>query len=108
MKENGTGSSRTDAPGTIRAYLVAILDSSSTAADTENLLDELSSLVDTMGLDVLGREIVKLKEKTPAFLTGSGKAKEIIRRAEDAARTPSCSMKSSPPHSRGTGSASPL
>ena len=63
------------------AYLVTIRRPEGSDLEAERHLGELASLVDTMGLRVLGRSIVRLKVPTPRFLVGAGKADEIAAEA---------------------------
>ena len=63
------------------AYLVGIQDRRNPEAKA--LLDELSSLVDTMGLKVLGRQIAKIDTPHARLFVGIGKAEEIIKAARD-------------------------
>src|SRR5690606_579229 len=45
------------------------------------LLDELQELVENLGIGIVGRTIVNLRQPTPATLVGSGKAEEITGEA---------------------------
>ena len=54
------------------------------AADAENLLRELGGLADSLGLERVGTLMVKLRERTPNLLVGSGKADEIVAAAKAA------------------------
>lgn len=49
------------------------------ALEAREHLDELTSLVDTYGLPVLGSEVVTLRDMNPTYLVGGGKAEEILR-----------------------------
>ena len=63
------------------AYLVGIRDYRIPMAKARALLDELSSLVNTMGLKVLGGQITKIDAPQAKFFVGAGKAEEIITAA---------------------------
>ncbi|MBT3275883.1 MAG: GTPase HflX [Spirochaetales bacterium] len=65
------------------AFLVSISYPSMEAGTAEAHVDELSELVNTMGLSVSGTSIVKLKKPSSRFLVGSGKAEELIETAKD-------------------------
>lgn len=65
------------------AYLVGIRDHNTTEMKAQALLDELASLVDTMGLKILGKKIVKIDNPSARFFVGTGKAEEIIEAAQD-------------------------
>jgi GTP-binding protein HflX len=48
----------------------------------ESLLAELDSLVDTLGIPVIDRLLVRVQEPNPRYFVGSGKAEEIFERAK--------------------------
>ncbi len=60
-----------------RAYLVGVRQGRMTLAEAEEHLDELAQLASTMGVPVVGRQVVPIARIMPAYLVGSGKAKEI-------------------------------
>ncbi len=64
-----------------RAFLVGVQTESGSKTDSESLLRELSSLASTLGLEVAGTMIARLRDKTPALLFGTGKADEIVAAA---------------------------
>ncbi len=66
-----------------RAILVGIQDASISPREAEEHLDELEDLVGTLGIPVIGREMVMLRNLNPRYLTGSGKAKEINLNAKE-------------------------
>ena len=72
---------RVDARRFETAYLVALHHNSESEEETRELLSELKELVDTLGLEVRGTDIVKLQSPRPKYLIGSGKAQEIIAAA---------------------------
>ena len=61
-----------------RAYLVGVQTLTMRPGEAEELLDELHELVENLGIGIVGRTIVNLRQPTPATLVGSGKAEEII------------------------------
>jgi len=63
------------------AFLVGITSPEQTDRHTGLLLDELKSLVETLGISVSGRSVIHLSRPHPKLLVGSGKAEEIIREA---------------------------
>lgn len=65
-----------------RSLLVGVHAEGTTRAEAEDHLDELASLTDTMGAEVVGRELVRISRPTPHFYLGSGKAEEIKALAE--------------------------
>ncbi len=54
------------------------------AAEAEQLLRELGGLAGSLGLERVGSLMVKLRERTPNLLVGSGKADEIVAAAKGA------------------------
>ena len=60
-----------------RAFLVGVQDEQTTLAEAEDHLNELASLSDTMGVDVVGRIVARVLRPTPHFYLGQGKAEEI-------------------------------
>jgi GTPase len=64
----------------IKAYLVGIKEPEMVDSPTA-LLDELAELTGNLGIEVAGREIVNVRQPTPRFYIGSGKAEEIKLRA---------------------------
>ncbi|MBN1404209.1 MAG: GTPase HflX [Opitutales bacterium] len=62
------------------AYLVGVWENGM-EDDPDTLLDELGELVETIGIPIGGREVVRIREVQPRFLVGSGKAEQIRDRA---------------------------
>lgn len=65
-----------------KAYLVSFLHPGESPEAALSLLSELSQLVDTQGLVVVGSQIARLREINPKTILGSGKVKEILDEAE--------------------------
>jgi GTP-binding protein HflX len=65
-----------------RAVLVGVYHRKEEEADAANLLEELGSLVDTLGVPILERVLARVPRPHPKLLTGTGKADEIIARAK--------------------------
>ncbi len=61
-----------------RALLIGVQRPELSAAETKDLLSELAELVETVGIPVIDRRVVNLREPHPRFLIGSGKAAEIV------------------------------
>ncbi|MEO5754866.1 MAG: GTPase HflX [Chthoniobacterales bacterium] len=66
-----------------RALLVGAYISADLKAEAQNLLEELAALVDTLGLPIVGRELISYRENHARYLIGSGKAQEIVNRAKE-------------------------
>ena len=67
-----------------RAFLVGIQNDDCGPEECEELLEELRALVDTLGLETVGRLVAKQREPNPRYLIGEGKAREICDAARDA------------------------
>lgn len=61
-----------------RAFLVGIALGKETPESTAALLEELEELVNTLGIGIVGREIVKLREAQPRYLMGTGKVEALL------------------------------
>lgn len=64
-----------------RAMLVGIRRPDVSASETEGLLDELAELAKNLEIDVVGREIVLLREPSAHYFVGAGKFSEIVAAA---------------------------
>ena len=64
-----------------RAFLVGIQTPECPEEKCRELLDELSELVDTLGLEVVGTVMAKQREPNVRFLLGEGKARQIAQAA---------------------------
>lgn len=65
-----------------RALLVGAYIRSEERGEAESLLEELAELVKTLGIPIVGRELVQHREVHPRHLVGSGKAAEIAALAK--------------------------
>ncbi len=65
-----------------RALLVGVYKSAAQKEESESLLDELNSLVDTLGIPVLDSLSVRVQEPNARYFVGSGKAEEIFEHAK--------------------------
>ncbi|MCH2155585.1 MAG: GTPase HflX [Opitutales bacterium] len=61
-----------------RAFLVGAVFPRESMEEGEQLLDELEELVETLGIQVEHKELVKAREHNPKFLLGTGKTEELI------------------------------
>ena len=66
-----------------KAFLVAVYSQTAQKAESESLLTELASLVDTLEIPVVGRSLVRAQSPNPRYFVGSGKAEEICKQARD-------------------------
>jgi len=64
-----------------RAFLVGLQTPQMPAGEGGELLAELHELVENLGFSVVQSTLIALREPTPAFLVGRGKAEELAGRA---------------------------
>jgi GTP-binding protein HflX len=66
-----------------RALLAGIRDNNTTQEESARLTGELLSLAGTLGLEIAGQEIVRVRERHPRYGLGSGKAMELAGLASE-------------------------
>ncbi|MDQ3545541.1 MAG: GTPase HflX, partial [Verrucomicrobiota bacterium] len=66
-----------------RALLVGAYISAELKTEAQNLLEELAELVETLGIPIVGRDLISYRENHARYLIGSGKAQEIVERAKE-------------------------
>ena len=64
-----------------RAVLVGIRDGKVSREEAASLARELAGLVDTLGLEIAGQEMVQVREKSAKYGMGTGKAEELAEKA---------------------------
>ncbi len=64
-----------------RAFLIGAYFDRSKEAEADSLLEELAELVTTLGIGIVGRACVFVRDRNKRYLTGSGKAQELIEEA---------------------------
>jgi len=72
-----TSRNRPSEPARRRAYLVGVTLPGQPAWEVEDHLDELASLVDTAGADVVGRAVQARRAPDPRLFIGEGKAEAV-------------------------------
>ncbi len=65
-----------------RAMLVSIYFDHSEAHEKQAMLDELEDLVSNLGIEIVGKHLIRSREKHAKFLCGTGKAQEVKELAE--------------------------
>ena len=65
-----------------RAFLVGAYFDRREIQTATDLMDELKELVNTLGIEIVGTELANVRETTPRYLMGSGKAAELIEQAK--------------------------
>jgi GTP-binding protein HflX len=66
-----------------RVFLVGIRENRASKAESDSRGRELAGLAHTLGLEIVARETVALREKHPKFGMGSGKARELTEKAAE-------------------------
>jgi GTPase len=64
-----------------RAFLVGVQNDKISKSQAESLLAELGGLASTLGLEVAGRMLVRVRERNAALLLGTGKTDEVVAAA---------------------------
>jgi GTP-binding protein HflX len=64
-----------------KAMLVGFCFDKSEEPETRALLLELEELVDTLGIGVVGMELVRIRDGNKRFICGTGKADELVELA---------------------------
>lgn len=65
-----------------RALLIGVREGQSDDAEAESLSKELAGLAKTLGVNIVGQETVRVRDKQPKFGMGTGKAEEIAAQAK--------------------------
>ena len=65
-----------------RAFLVGACFDRREQQVALDLMEELKELVNTLGIGIVGSEVVFVRETTPRYLLGSGKTAELIEQAK--------------------------
>ncbi len=66
-----------------RAFLVGAYFNRRNSQEATDLLEELKELVNTLGVGIVGSDLVFAREHTARHLIGKGKAKELMDKAKD-------------------------
>ncbi len=67
------------------AFLIGIQRQGDTADKAAELLAELSELVETLGLPIVGSQIAKIRVPHPSLIVGTGRADQLVQEAADLA-----------------------
>jgi GTP-binding protein HflX len=65
-----------------RAFLIGIRDDNDDPEEAQDLLRELEGLTSTLGVEIAGKELVHIRERSPKYGMGSGKAGELAALAK--------------------------
>ena len=71
-------------PGLVeRAMLVGFYFKNEEEEEARALLLELEELVDTLGIGVVGMELIRVRAQHKAFICGTGKSEEVVAMAKE-------------------------
>jgi GTP-binding protein HflX len=68
-----------------RALLIGVYKDAEQKMESESLLEELGSLVETLEIPIIDRLLVRVQARNPRYFVGSGKAEEISEHAKQLA-----------------------
>ena len=66
-----------------RAYLLSVVRRKDQESHANSLLNELSELVQNLGINVVGNQIVRTRKTFPGHILGKGKCNEILKHVID-------------------------
>jgi len=66
-----------------KAFLISCIDTESDRPEADSLLDELDELTRNLEINVVGREVVRVRKTSPRFILGKGKAEEILEQLKE-------------------------
>jgi GTP-binding protein HflX len=64
-----------------RAFLVSIEENAAPLDRGEYFVRELRGLAESLGLEIAGQELIRVRDRQPKFGMGSGKAAELVEKA---------------------------
>ncbi|MEL0005514.1 MAG: GTPase HflX, partial [Opitutales bacterium] len=66
-----------------KAFLISCIDTENDRSEADSLLDELDELTRNLEINVVGREVVRVRKTSPRFILGKGKAEEILEQLKE-------------------------
>ena len=66
-----------------RAFLISCIDTENDRPEADSLLDELDELTRNLEINVVGREVVRVRKTSPRFILGKGKVEEILEQLKE-------------------------
>lgn len=61
-----------------RAFLLACVHSEKDREEADSLLDELDELIRNLGIQIVGRKVIRIRKTSPRYMLGKGKVDEIL------------------------------
>jgi GTP-binding protein HflX len=65
-----------------KAFLIGVFQTPAEREESGSLLDELEALVETLGIPAVEKQLIRVPELSSRYFVGSGKAEEIVARAQ--------------------------
>jgi GTP-binding protein HflX len=65
-----------------KAFLIGVFQTPAEREESGSLLDELEALVETLGIPAVEKQLIRVPEPSSRYFVGSGKAEEIVARAQ--------------------------
>ena len=66
-----------------KAFLISCIDTENDRPEADSLLDELDELTRNLEINVVGREVVRVRKTSPRFILGKGKVDEILEQLKE-------------------------
>ncbi len=61
-----------------RAFLLACVHTEKDREEANSLLDELDELIRNLGIQIVGRKVIRIRKTSPRYMLGKGKVDEIL------------------------------
>ena len=61
-----------------KAFLLSCIQAEKERSEAESLLDELDELVRNLGIQIVGRKVVRVRKTSPRYILGKGKVEEVL------------------------------
>ena len=61
-----------------KAFLLSCIQAEKERSEAESLLDELDELVRNLGIQIVGRKVVRVRKTSPRYILGKGKVGEVL------------------------------
>ena len=68
-----------------RAFLISCINAECERSEANSLLEELHELTKNLGINIVGREVIRIRKTSPRFIIGKGKVDEILKQLSELA-----------------------
>ena len=66
-----------------KAFLISCITTECDRPEADSLLDELDELTRNLGINVVGRKVIRVRKTSPRFILGKGKVDEILEQLQE-------------------------